>query len=81
MEHTISKIISKPSDYKICPFCGNINWYENNNCVVCNSFPNILSVVDLMTEEQMNDWYENEKTYFEIEGYSREDMDIIYREV
>lgn len=26
------KIIGKPSDYWVCPNCGKLNWYENEEC-------------------------------------------------
>lgn len=35
MHHEIERIICKSSDYKKCPHCLNINWYENENCIDC----------------------------------------------
>ena len=37
MHHKVDKILSKPSDYKCCSECGNINWYENHFCRYCKS--------------------------------------------
>lgn len=36
MHHIIGKIAGKPSDYKKCPICHAINWYENLTCINCN---------------------------------------------
>jgi len=35
MHHTIEYIINKPNDFKCCTGCGQINWYENENCINC----------------------------------------------
>ena len=37
MEHMVSVIVSKPSDYKKCKSCGKVNWYEREECVNCPS--------------------------------------------
>ena len=36
MHQTICRIAGKPNDYKKCPECHSINWYENENCVNCD---------------------------------------------
>lgn len=33
MNHKLSRIIAKPDDYRVCPKCRTINWYENGECV------------------------------------------------
>ena len=35
MRHTVDRMLSKPSDYKICMECGTWNWYENDECIRC----------------------------------------------
>lgn len=35
MHHSIERILSKPTDYKICWGCQSVNWYENVHCVNC----------------------------------------------
>ena len=34
MEQTLSNILGKARDYKMCQ-CNKINWYENAECVEC----------------------------------------------
>ena len=38
MHQTIGRIAGKPNDYKKCPECHSINWYENEECVNCDYF-------------------------------------------
>ena len=35
MRHCIETITGKPQNYKLCPVCKWINWYENTECVSC----------------------------------------------
>ena len=35
MKHKLSRVIGKPDDYRLCPECRTINWYENSECVSC----------------------------------------------
>ena len=37
MNHTYERIRNKPTDYKLCLSCNNINWYENKICWFCGS--------------------------------------------
>jgi hypothetical protein len=37
MHNTIGRIAGKVDDYKICLDCGQINWYENLQCISCSS--------------------------------------------
>jgi uncharacterized OB-fold protein len=37
MKHTIDRIVNKIADYKQCDSCGKINWYENTECIECDS--------------------------------------------
>jgi hypothetical protein len=37
MKHTIGYILAKPRDFKLCLKCGQINWYENEECVFCGA--------------------------------------------
>lgn len=48
--HRISTIRATPQDYKRCSVCGNINWYERDYCVICNS----QSFEDV-SEERLNE--------------------------
>lgn len=50
MRHFIRRIVSKPSDYKVCDKCDSINWYENEECVNCDS-----SAFSEPTKEYMKD--------------------------
>ena len=36
MHQTIGRIAGKPGDYRKCPTCHAINWYENETCVNCD---------------------------------------------
>lgn len=40
MEAQLMQIQAKPTDYKICRFCGKLNWYENENCIECDTKDN-----------------------------------------
>jgi hypothetical protein len=37
MKHSIDKIKSKIFDYKVCKKCLRINWYENEECCLCQN--------------------------------------------
>jgi hypothetical protein len=37
MYHSVGRIAGKPGDYRICLFCGSINWYENEECLNCEN--------------------------------------------
>lgn len=32
MTTTIGNVLSKPSDYWVCPDCNSLNWYEEDEC-------------------------------------------------
>jgi hypothetical protein len=79
MEHSLEKIISKPSDYKICTSCGNLNWYENEECIICGDD---LELSELMDNEMMDDWFEEEKEFWmNVEDYTEEEVYGVIREV
>jgi hypothetical protein len=80
MEHTLDKIISKPSDYKLCPLCGNVNWYENEDCYFCGDGD--LRITDTMTREEMDDWWKDEYEFWKIEEvYDDEEIFNIKKEI
>ena len=72
MEHTYEKILGKPIDYGICTACGNINWYENETCHICDMS---LSDVVVMTNKEMNKFINKEKDFYvEEEGYDEDEF-------
>jgi len=81
MEHTLGKIHAKPHDYKLCPICGNINWYENTDCIICNTIPNILVIAPLMDADSMEKWYNEEIEVYKQEGYTDDEIDNITKEI
>jgi len=78
LEHCLSKIVTKPSDYKLCPACSKVNWYENEECYNCNE--NIKDV-EFMTEEEMNKFAEEEYGFWKKEGYTEKEIDDLLVEV
>jgi uncharacterized OB-fold protein len=35
MRHTLAYVLAKPTDFKICTDCGQLNWYERESCCNC----------------------------------------------
>lgn len=75
MENTLSGVLGKPADYKICSGCSVINWYENNECHNCRSqqFDEdkqkvIVSIL-------------NKIESYEDEGYSESEADEILTDI
>lgn len=58
MKHTIRRIESTPTDYKLCGSCGNLNWYKNKKCFCCDStfFNN--------DEDLIKEFISNEKKFY-----------------
>lgn len=76
MEVNYSKILSKPSDFKICKTCGKINWYENDRCINCKGkeFNDNKNIVIKYVESDIE--------FYEEEGYTEDEiLDNIYCEV
>lgn len=74
MESQLGDIECKLSDYKICKKCGAINWYKNEKCV-CNHTKFNES------EDAVIEWLELEYKFWEDDGYTRADADMIYIDV
>ena len=79
MEHTYEKILSKPSDYRMCNSCGTVNWYDNILCVICGE--QTLSK-KTMSNDEMHHFLEEEKDFYvEEEGYDEDEIWNIKLEV
>jgi len=73
----LGSIEQKPSDFKVCKKCGNINWYENEGCIRCNC----SSKFDDSNEAVLK-WYDDEVKYWEeVEGYSLDEIDNLLIDV
>lgn len=70
MQHTLERIIGKPSDYKECTTCKQINWYENDSCIECGES---LENISIMTDRQMLNFKEEELLALS-EDYSEEEI-------
>lgn len=67
MEHSLDKIQSKPSDYKICPACNKLNWYENEVCCSCCYF---IEDVNIAEKEDILNYVKAEVEFYKLEfGY------------
>ena len=51
MHQTIGRIAGKPNDYKKCPSCNAINWYENETCVNCDCSFTLLRARDFTEKD------------------------------
>lgn len=51
MHQTVGRIAGKPSDYKKCPVCYAINWYENDTCVNCDHLLRIATALEFTDDE------------------------------
>lgn len=71
MIHTLDKIESKLSDYIVCENCFGINWYENKECIFCNS--NKLYSDD----DMVYNWVKDERSFWESEGYAENKINNI----
>jgi hypothetical protein len=75
METVLIKIVQKPTDYKVCNQCKQINWYENEccknmECAVHNDYDE--------TADAVQDWIKDEYGfYMEEEFMSEEEVDNI----
>ena len=72
MEFRLDYMFMKPSDFKICKSCGEVNWYENESCKECGSerFDD--------SEKAVRKWVDCEYEYWKkIEGYSEEEADSV----
>jgi hypothetical protein len=56
--HSLGRITSKKSDYKMCNLCGHLNWHENINCVVCD-YENSFDI----DEARISAWCDHEAEY------------------
>lgn len=68
MKTTIEKIIGKPNDYRICADCGSLNWYENEECHICEHtvlLEDINKVIQWVQDEI--EFYMNDFEYTEDE--------------
>ena len=67
MHHSLDKIHSKLTDYKLCGRCGNLNWYENEKCIWCDTteFNNDQDLVKEFVENEMKFY----KTEYPEGGY------------
>ena len=80
MENSLEKILGKPSDYRMCKLCGNINWYENTSCVFCGD--ETIESETTMSNEDMSDWITEEIQFWtEIEDYTKEEAYRVMKEV
>lgn len=68
MKHTMDYIKNKPSDFKICSYCGYVNWYENKDCIMCG-FSNFYH-----KEEAVKKWVD-------VEIKFRKELGIIEDEI
>lgn len=76
MQHTLAKILGKPSDYRICNNCGCVNWYENETCV--------NHCVESKLEEndgRVISFVEEEYDFYKEDGYSEVEIDNFTRDV
>ena len=72
MEFRLDYVVVKPSDFKICKCCGQLNWYENDFCINCGceNFDE--------SEESVRKWTQDEYDYWQKEeGLSEEEADGI----
>lgn len=77
MQHSLARIIAKPTDYKICNQCGCVNWYENKVCVNgCNDPQQWVH-----NSTMVKDFIENDYEFYSSEGYSEDEIDNITRDV
>lgn len=69
MHQTIGRITGKPGDYKKCPACHAINWYENDTCVNCDHPLRIATALEFTEEDvdQLLQDYTNEYGFLDDE--------------
>ena len=71
MEHTLGKMINRPSDYIQCNGCNSPVWYEHDECSRCGEK---ITTKKIMTKKEMNIFVEEEVSYYKEEGYSEEEI-------
>lgn len=76
MESELARIWGKISDYKLCS-CGQINWYENEECRNCGSKNELTD-----NRQAILEWIEKEYEFWiKTEGYTEDEADEICYEV
>lgn len=60
MHNTIGRIAGKINDYKICISCGQINWYENDYCINCDTIPYFRPMTEQDAEMLLRDYNDDE---------------------
>jgi ribosomal protein L40E len=72
MEMSLSQILMKATDYKVCKQCNTVNWYENKQCIDCGEKDfddDKLKVMDVVRKEYVY--------YRETENYTEKEIDDI----
>ena len=78
MESDLMRISQKMGDYVLCPNCGNINWYENAECVSCDS-PE-LENVDI-DDKLIIEWVKKEYEFWIRAEYTEDEADEVTYDV
>ena len=76
MERTLSAILGKPNDFKLCKKCNALNWYENDNCHDCGEDKFITSdkAIAKWVDKEYDFWIEEEK-------YTECEVDNVYYDI
>lgn len=72
MEKQMGAIIGKPNDYKICPNCGNVNFYEAEKCHFCEN-----DTFNKQGEGVLKEIQNQYSEYIEEDGYTEAEIDLI----
>ena len=89
MEHILSNIDLKPSDYIVCQTCNKLNWYENTECSNCGDktfgyfYCNLIlfqngdkKTLKSFKNEVVN-WIKKEYNFWKNENYSKKEINSI----
>lgn len=78
-EFSLAQVYGKPSDFKICNNCKNLNWYDNEECVNldCIIFTPKKEGFDISEKAVIKFLKEEYDFYMNEEGYSESETDNI----
>ena len=76
MDKKLNHIMMNPNDFRLCKYCGKINWFENDGCRDCGK------AEFRKLGEGIVAWCKAEYDFWEkIEGLTEEEADAILLEV
>lgn len=75
MDISHASMFGKATDYKLCKECNHPNFYDNEECVMCQN-TSFKERGDGVIE-----WLNESYAFYEDDGYSENEIDYIYIDV